>query len=866
MRLLVGLLMPLLLAAQSPIDTIQHLIQAGRFAEAERLARAELARLEAAGQGQTEAAANVLAELAHSMWPNGKAADPETRRFAERALEIRRKLFGESHKLVARSVSDLATIARLNGNEALARSGHERAVAILEKAQPRDDLAIQQAKIELAVSMYYTGDYRAAVTTAEQALVLAERLDPDGATVAQSLNDLGVYYNTLGEYAKAKASHERALAIREKALGPVHLQVAASLNNLAGVFVNMGDLPTAIALQRRAIEIRAQVLGPEHPNVANGFGNLGGQHLRLREFAAARPLLEKSLAIRQKVLAPNHPEVAMTLSSLAVALSGLGEGERALQTALQGNEIYRRYTRANLRILSEREAQQFQGASPFSEAVVLVANGRIQDPALIRRVWDHVVRERGLLFDELAARRRSGWTLDPALTEARRQYARLLVQNRPAEFEQARLTLDRVERSLAEHSMSRRRELAREDAGAEQVAAALPAASALVSYWFFQDWWQKWSVLAFVARPDAAAPEVVPLGPAKEIEESVQAWRQALRREAESDGRAARANEAAGRQAGERLRAKIWDPVAARLSGAQRVFLVPDGVLHLVSFPALPSAGQTYLAETGPLLHVLSAEKDLAPFAETRQGQGLLIVGDTDFDLDDRKHVAQARRRGLAELGPLDPEKLVFDPLPGSRQEAAEIYAAWKKAKRGEAVLLTRAGAAEANLRQQASGKQILHLATHGFAGVTAGKEARPLGGLALAGANRRKSAASSADDGILTSEEVMTLDLEGVEWVVLSGCDTGLGQIQQGEGIFGLRRAFQLAGAATVITSLWPVEDTATRGFMRRLYAARLLQKRDTAAAMRVAMMGSLRARRAAGQSTHPFYWAGFAAVGDWR
>ena len=117
-----------------------------------------------------------------------------------------------------------------------------------------------------------------------------------------------------------------------------------------------------------------------------------------------------------------------------------------------------------------------------------------------------------------------------------------------------------------------------------------------------------------------------------------------------------------------------------------------------------------------------------------------------------------------------------------------------------------------------------------------------------------------------MTAEEVASLDLSGTEWAVLSACDTGLGEVAVGEGVVGLRRAFHIAGARTVIMSLWSVEDQSARLWMRELYAARFARHLTTADAMRTAALRVLTARRARGESSHPFYWAGFVAVGDWR
>jgi len=196
--------------------------------------------------------------------------------------------------------------------------------------------------------------------------------------------------------------------------------------------------------------------------------------------------------------------------------------------------------------------------------------------------------------------------------------------------------------------------------------------------------------------------------------------------------------------------------------------------------------------------------------------------------------------------------------------------------------------ATEAALKHRAAGARVLHLATHGFflGGRCGSPLAQPpdkgtlapaagpgdpgnpllLAGFALAGANRRQAAGPDDEDGILTAEEIAALDLRGTEWAVLSGCDTGVGEVRAGEGVFGLRRAFQIAGARTVIMSLWRVNDEDTGRWMASVYEQRFGRGAGTMEAVRQATLEQLRRRRRAGSSTHPFYWGGFIAAGDWR
>jgi CHAT domain-containing protein len=145
------------------------------------------------------------------------------------------------------------------------------------------------------------------------------------------------------------------------------------------------------------------------------------------------------------------------------------------------------------------------------------------------------------------------------------------------------------------------------------------------------------------------------------------------------------------------------------------------------------------------------------------------------------------------------------------------------------------------------------------------------LSGLALAGANQRNersktTQAIEGDDGILTAEEIASLDLRGVDWAVLSACETGIGPIREGEGVLGLRRAFEVAGAGTLVMSLWPVADNDSLAWMRHLYQARLADGLSTAESIRQACTKSIEARRQAKASTHPFFWGAFVAVGEWR
>ena len=195
--------------------------------------------------------------------------------------------------------------------------------------------------------------------------------------------------------------------------------------------------------------------------------------------------------------------------------------------------------------------------------------------------------------------------------------------------------------------------------------------------------------------------------------------------------------------------------------------------------------------------------------------------------------------------------------MRGTRGEAAAIQQLVPDAR-----VLTDDAATETALKQVRA-PRILHVATHGFfledlRGATVPENPLLRSGLVFAGANQLRS---DADDGILTALEATGLDLVGTQLVVLSACETGVGTVQNGEGVYGLRRALLLAGAQSLVVSLWKVEDGATRDLMVAFYR-HVLAGEGRAAALRKAQL-ELRSRPA---TRHPFFWAGFIAVGDWR
>jgi CHAT domain-containing protein/tetratricopeptide (TPR) repeat protein len=844
----------------------------------------------------------------------------------ERALAITERSFGPQHHITADYLNSLGLAEFDRGSYTVARSLFQRALNIYEARYGPWHEYVATSLSLLAETDAKLGDYERARREQSRAVTIHARVGgPNHPYVAIALTQLAAVYREQGLAADALPLLERALGIREKALGPQHRDVARTLVDLASVLIATGRTSRAAALANRALAIWERIDAPDAPDLATVLALYAQIQARRGDYRAATEHYRRALEIRSRVFGTSNPLYAEAESGQSVALANQGERRAALDAAISAEAIGRRHLQLMLRSLPERQALDYAAARPKGLALIVSLIDAVPDATA--SALDALIRSRALVLDEVAARRGAGAATtdaeDPAvaaLTSARQRLANLIVrgpgQLTPAQYaailDDARRDSEAAEQTVVERHAEFRAALNRAETGLEDVRAALEPQTALVSFVRYDRTMFRTSnavtrapapavpsYAAFILRP-GMNPEAVPLGTSAAIDALVAEWREGIA----TLGRASTttASIRSPRVSGAALRRIVWDPIVSHLGGSTRVFIVPDAALSLVPFAALPIGSRSFLLETGPVIHYLSAERDVVPRARTAVAErGLLAVGGPSFDsrplgstvtapYTSVSKTKTASLRGSELCGGL--QGVRFQPLDGTLQEVREVSRLWSAsaALSGDidsAQLLVGRQASEAAFKLEAQRYRVLHLATHGFflddscaptrtAGTrgvggltsTATVVQNPLrlSGLAFAGANRRVAPNSGDEDGILIAEEVAALSLQGVEWAVLSACDTGLGEIKAGEGVFGLRRAFQIAGARTVIMSLWSVDDQATRLWMRALYEGRLQKHLSTADAMHQASLSVLHARRLRGQSTNPFYWAGFVAAGDWR
>jgi len=772
--------------------------------------------------------AAVLGNLASLLWDQQDF--DASLRVAEESLAIYRRAHSADHPNIAKAMMMVAGALKGQGQYRRARRLLEDGMSMIQRTLGDDHPDVTWFRNSLGSLLRVQGDYVGARRQFERSLEATRAsMGPEHPEVAVRMGNLALVLRKEGDLDRARELFEESLAMQRRRLGPGHPELGVTQSNLADVLQTQGEYDAARLLYEESLGI-AQTVGPGHPATIIPLHNLAALLHAQGDLDGAQRRYEESLDVARRALGDEHPLVAFTLTTLGRVRIAKGDVGVARGLLAESLAIYD--ARADLLDgLSEREAMLYLKDSTRAFRYWLKAFSRPGDEA---EAWSNVNRWKGAATQRLRSRARSAQaSSDPAvqgtldeLEATRRSLAARVFSQSVDDDEQRRVQIleltDRkevLERELAD-ALSRMGFVGVETTTATQLCAGLPDDTVLVDFYRSSSHY-----LAFVVRSDCSVSRVH-LPEADALDRAISHWRTGLARGVAKPETAARAG-MAGRVVGD----AIWPLLAPHLEGARALWLVPDGALGALPWPALPT-DNGLLIDTFEL-QVLSHANDLAA-PVSPPGDGLLTVSGVDYGSGD-------------VAGPC--QEQTWASLASTTVESDEIVRLWKRKRRKESVLSLRgSGAAEGAFRAQASGRRVLHVATHGFfsteecvaSGDAAGLNPMLLSGLVLAGANDVHDPLAP-EDGYLTAEEVGGLDLRGTELVVLSACETGLGEIRVGEGVMGLQRAFSLAGAETVVMSLWPVPDQPTASLMVEL-VRNTLNGRSAATALRTAQLSMRR------------------------
>jgi CHAT domain-containing protein len=816
------------------------------------------------------------------------------------ASEVKRATSGENSLVFAESLHDLGWLYQLKRDNIRAEEFETRAMTLESKILGPDHLKISGPLNNLGLIHYRRQDFSIAEGLFQRSLAIKEKfLDPNHPSIAVTINDLGLLYWQREEFEKAKQFFRRALAIYEKVYGQESTLAAFVLGNLGILSKETGDYKGAEEYYKRALDILEKTSGPNNVAVEVTVESLGILYRDEHEYAKAEPMFLRALEITRASYGPDHPNVARIERNLAHLYSASGNIRRALESWQQATAIEEKDLPLNLAIGSERQKRAFfdsyrvnmekiisfhvdldpddNQARDLAITTVLQRKGRVLDvmgdnlealrnrsTAEDRELLDHL-RE---VTSKLAALVLSGPGKD-SLLEHQKQVEKLTTQRESLENEIGRRSTGFYQSSTA--------------VTLNAVRAALPDDTALIEYAIYHPYYPDQSSESSHEFGDARYVAYVitrngdvrwkDLGDASKIDAAVNALRGALRDpETRKVGALARS-----------LDEKIMRPVRLLTGDSHHLLIAPDGLLDLVPFEALKNETGHYLVERY-LFTYLTTGRDLLRMQVARASQSeVTVVADPSFGDRKRSTTGGPQSKGpglsggrLVSNGKVTAESLdetYFPPLKGTEAEAQAIHKLFPQAH-----LFVQAEATKAALLKVRA-PSILHIATHGFflfdrkeeqaakgnTGSSSGHSEssqtsdNPLlrSGLALTGANVNLHGNES---GILTALEASNLNLWGTKLVTLSACDTGLGEVRVGEGVFGLRRAFVLSGTESLVMSLWPVGDYATRQMITAYYTG-LKNGQGRGEALRKAELAMLKRKG----WEHPYYWASFIEFGQW-
>ena len=687
---------------------------------------------------------------------------------------------------------------------------------------------------------------------------------------AISLGNLANLYDVMGDYAQAEPLLRQAMQITKKTLGELHPDYAHSLNSLGLRYYSMGDYVQAEPLLRQSIDIRKKALGEQHPDYALSLNNLGGLYQAMGDTAQADPLYRQALAIYENLM-----QATFAAQSQRQRLIFVQELRGTLDAYL------------SLLVESDRPAEigyrhllRWKGAVALRQSEERLAWQRPKLKPLLDRLTQTRTRL-GTLYYTVPK---------PAQQETWRAQIDALTQEQ-----------EKLEVQLAQQADAFRQNQQRAELEPQQVRDTLPPATALVDFLVYKHpsppeqkqkqakekqgvWKAEQRLLAFVVAPGQDV-RAVPLGPVAPLEAAVEQWRQAL-----ADKKPTQRTQAANI-----IHKQVWQKLEPHITAARLVWVAPDGALTRFPLAALPGRRpRSYLLEERFIVrvnggrHVVDlldpiATADGTPDTPSDETGGLLTVGGIDYGAQPTQLLAQANTdnvpRGILVRSPPPGAVLreQFTPLAATATEARHALNLWQKHfPQNRSLLLTGAEPGEARITHELARRwQYVHVATHGFFALPSvvsalkpratdanqsafsnsdrqergpvGSDPLLLSGIVLAGANRQQTGDSMSQagaDNILTAAEVQQMDLTGTQLVVLSACETGLGQVAGGEGVYGLQRAFANSGAHTLVTSLWKVPDQQTQALMTRFYTNMWQNKMSKLEALRAAQLDLLNRR----------------------
>lgn len=805
------------------------------------------------------------------------------------ARALQEELFGKNHPDYGKTLNALGTLYLDRGDYVKAEVAYQEARVVAEKTAGKNHNDYLEVSNNLAVLYDELGQYDKAEKIFRDIILVREaRQGKNHPEYAFACVRLASTLTNMGRYPEAGTLLESALTVVANTLGMDNLRYAEVCGSMAYYYGRIGNREKVEQLYAEIRALRAKYQGKNHIDYAQACNNLAYAKDKNGKTDEAEQLYNEARTVLFTAGLTRHPLYATVCNNLATIYEDQQKYAEAFQLYAQSGRVFINELNSNFILLSESEREKYLEEFNYFRDIyfsfVLGAADKIETATAWAFRYNMLTR--GALFRASKSFREEVQNTTDAdfrklfssYQSLKAEYARALtlseqqLKERKIDVAALREQITENEKKLLQKSQILNRITSDTTYTWKDVQKLLKPDEALVEWVrmeYYKDGWTDSVIyLALIIRPQQQKPEYVVLGNGNDME-----------------GREIKFYMNSIMSGLENLRSYniFWKPLVSKLNNVRKVYIVPDGIYHNINLSTLynPASGK-YLSDEYAL-HLIGSSLDLIHYRGRQSAQRknyrqykVYLFGYPDYTgkKQARQYTATERER-IRDFIRKDSTQRFFDlteghvtVLEGTRIEVNEVNKVLKS-KGIDAVLFTDQDASEKHLKQLRS-SDVLHIATHGFFLSNADRlepdkqvriKENPLmrSGLLLAGAELglRGESMPSDEDGILFANEVQLMDLKDTELVVLSACETGLGEIKNGEGVYGLQRSLQEAGAKNIIMSLWKVDDQVTQELMTQFYT----------------LLFSGKSRRSAFEEAqsiirqkhpHPYYWGAFVLIGE--
>ncbi len=803
----------------------------------------------------------------------------EALKLHKKSLRIRIDKLGKDHYQVGNSYNNMGIIHDLMGNYEKALKLYEKAFKIWRIQLGENHHYLYYSHNNIAIIHSRLGSIKKSLELYRKAIkVWSSKFGGNHPNIATCYNNMGESYHDLGEYNKALNLYKKALKIFIDESGEKYFEVPITYINMALAYEAEGEYDKALEMNKEAKRVWADQFGEYHFYIAEAYYNMASIMYKLKKYDKAIKLNKKSLKIRIDKLGENHPDAIKSYINLAIIYQAQNKRDSALY-------IWDTVIKSNLKRLNDTylflpDNQRLEYTKTFKDvhnnfysfaakygddntkklAAHLLLNTKslaLDYSISVRKLINDINDEQlNNLYNELN-------TLNGNISQAELMTAEELNEKNWNLADLRNQQEGLTQQLLANKTL--REKLYKTSVKWKDVQSQLKSNEVMLDFiHFYEESDSTWLYYAMLTHEGMPAPQFIRITDQESIESLLQ-----------TNKITGRPNYIGNDENLQALYQKVWQPLESHLENVEAIHLSPSGLLHQIDFEALQNENGSYLASQFEF-HYYTTMRDFAQRKQTnwlseilswlseifdsKKYKDLLLFGDIAYNPPTHTTAIAQLRAGL-------------DPLSKTRDEIDEIYQI-NKEEGGTSIKMTGSNATEDTLKYHAekSSPDIIHFATHGIylahldttatniehrLYTTGNPLQRSI--IALSGANEtwtsKEYISRSDNDGILTAYEVSHLDLSDIKLVVLSACETGLGDIHDTEGVLGLQSAFKLAGVEHVVVSLWKVNDEATKELMIAFYENLLIEKQDAPTAFR-------KAKAQMRQSTDNLNWAGFILI----